>query len=228
MQNIQEKALSDAWFYAELVEDFKNFSLLRVFSKSELKETVNEPTGIWLHIYPDNRNIANLAVSEFDALACLFSTRGRYVGLRVFNEGDKIFEFYFAGNPRFITLLDSVSVVKQNTIWAYSTDILAFNVLNLVGTPEKTKQIIRKLKETVPSEANKILALSCISVEQLIHKITLEISVPTSADAEILTEKYLSDIMSVVRQFEVIDLIYFFVGLSEDDRVCCGRFRTKK
>jgi hypothetical protein len=83
MQDIQEKALSDAWFYASLVEDFKSYALSRIFAKSDFRETINDPT--WLHIYPENSKIANLAVSEFDTLACLFATRCKYVGLRVFS-----------------------------------------------------------------------------------------------------------------------------------------------
>lgn len=225
MQNIQERALADAWFYASLAEDL---NLSSVFAKTEFKETINEPTGYWLHVYPDNSKIASLAVSEFDNLACLFAIRGRYVGLRVFSEGNQLFEFYFAGNPRFESLLDPISVAKQNTIWAYSTDVLAFNILNKAKTPELNKQIIRSLKESGRTEANKILALSCIGVVPLMHKLTLEITVPTYSDAELLTQNYLSDFMTTVRGFGEIDLIYFFVGLSEDDRVCCGRYRTKK
>jgi hypothetical protein len=107
-------------------------------------------------------------------------------------------------------------------------DVLAFNVLNLAKTPDLTRRIIRSLKASVPPEANKILALSCVDVVPLMHKLTLEITVPTYSDAEIITQNYLSDFMAVARKFREIDLIYFFVGLSEDDRVCCGRYRTKK
>lgn len=223
-----ERALRDAQFYIALLEDFSSYAMNIVFSKSEFRETIGEPTGTWVHIYPGNQKIANLAVNDFDLLASIFGIKRNYVGLRIFSEENKLFEFYFADNPRFRSILDPVSVVKQSTIWAYPHSALAFNVLNFTRTPELNKQIIRSLKESAPPEANKVLAFSCISVVPLMHKITLEITVPSYSDAVMLRGNYISDFLRVARKFKEIDLVYFFIGLDEEDRLCCGRYELKK
>ncbi|HEY9633075.1 MAG TPA: hypothetical protein V6D14_06705 [Coleofasciculaceae cyanobacterium] len=228
MDNLRERALRDAQFYAALLKDFNSSALVRVFENAKIKETVGESTGIWVHIYSPTKKLANSAIEIFDLLSTLFSINSKYVGLRVFTKGNKDFEFYFAGNPRFVMLLNYSQAIKQSIIWTYKPEFLAKNAVNFSGTPPLTRQIIKELRQQLPDEANKILTLSCVVVAELGFKLTVEITVPSYQAALHLTTNYLSDVLGVVRKFKEIDLVYFFVGLDERDRVCCGRYSTAK
>lgn len=221
--NAPEIALTNAQFFIAIIKEFRINALTNLLTQSELRVSY-ESTGYWVHIYTEDKQAAILARENFDVLACSFCFTRDYVGFRIIHQGARVFEFYFASNPRFVSILDPVSFTKQRGIWLYKREVIASTTVNVVSTEVLTRQVIRALKESLPLEANRVLSLSCINVVPLIHKITLEISVPTYDDAMALIDNYLRDLVLSINKLELIDIIYFFVGLIEEDRVCCGRF----